>query len=362
MTTIGDIYKFIDGIAPFSLAEHWDNSGLIIGDMGDKADRIMLALDVSDSVIDEATKLGVNLIITHHPVIFSAMKNISSTGLVHKLIRSNIGVISAHTNLDIAGGGVNDCLSDILEIHDTKPLMITERKNRLIIMVMIPTNYEKHVCSAMFAAGAGMFENYSSCCFTVSGTGQFMPESGANPMVGTIGNTGYTSESQVTMVCTEDTIKNVVSAILKSHPYEKPAYHIFEDRSDTVSKGYGRIGTLKNEVEFSEFSETIKKKLSCDRIRYYDSGNMIKKVAVCGGSGGDMLYEAYKNDCDILITGDVKHNIFNEAAQYGITVVDAGHYNTEYPIIPRLAGMLASEFTKLKFIVATSESCPVNFK
>ncbi len=362
MATIGDIYDYIDKIAPFSLADSWDNSGLLIGDRSAKVQNVVVALDAGIDVVNEATKSRADLIVTHHPVIFKALKNISGSGIAHRLIRGGVGVISAHTNLDIADGGINDVLAERFGLFGTKPLTVTQRENRFVITVMVPFESSEKLKSAMFNAGAGDFENYSECAFTVRGSGQFLPMNGANPAVGIVGIPEHITENQITMVCSEDKIKDVISALRMVHPYECPAFHVFRDISDSIQRGYGRIGNLDKSMSFCEFSDMVKKELACDRIRCYDSGREIKKVAVCGGSGGDMLKDAYNSGCDVLVTGDVQHHIYLEAQLYGISLIDAGHYNTEYVVIPKLADMLSTKFVDVKFSTANSECSPLNFK
>ena len=329
MFTVGDYYDTLNQIAPFRLAESWDNVGLLVGSRDNKVTKTLIALDVTSKVIDEAIDIEANLIITHHPVIFSPITSISSDSIVYKLIQNGISVISAHTNLDIAKGGVNDSLSLKLNLTKSRNLEITEKKPFYKVIVFVPTNSREAVYSAMIEAGAGKYENYSGAAFIAEGIGRFIPEYGSNPTIGNVGNLENVKESRLEMIVSPDNLDNVLEAIKASHPYEDPGFDIMKTYAICKVESLGRIGELKSPMSCVEFATFVAKSLNATGIRYNETGKQIKTVAVCGGSGGDFIYTALSKGADALVTGEIKHHLLLEAVEKDICIVNAGHFATE---------------------------------
>ena len=353
MTKISDVYNIINRIAPFSLQENWDNSGLILGDMNKSIEKVVIALDITKEIITEAVNIKAELIVTHHPIIFNAVKRIEYDSLIAQLIKNDIAVISAHTNLDIANGGVNDILCNLLELNDfDQPLEITKREPYYHLSVYTPVTHIEEVYKAMKDAGAGELDNYSGCAFYCEGTGTFIPLEGSDAFIGEIGKREYVNEARIEMILPKSKSNAVLTAMQKAHPYETPAYNLVENLGILEDFGIGRIGMLEKELSCDTFAKVIKDKLDCKVVRYNDCEKAIKRVAVCSGSGGSLYKQAFKAGADALVTGDVKHDIFLDAAALGITIFDAGHFATENIVLDYLQKELSASLKNVDVIVA----------
>ena len=357
-----DIYTVINDIAPFDLAESWDNVGILVGGREDAVRKILVALDCTDNVIEEAKKIGANLIITHHPIIFDPIKKIDSNSLIYKLISNKIAVISAHTNLDAACGGVNDVLAAKLELEKIEGMGPMIKRPFHKIVVFVPNNSVDKICEAMYASGAGDYGKYKDCTFSSQGIGTFTPQKGAKPTVGKIGKNIYLEEVRIEMICNPNATENVLSAMMKAHPYELPAYDVFENHSVKIvdSIGIGRVGNLKKPMIASEFAKFVKEKLGCKSISFVDTEDKeIKRIGVCGGSGGGMLEKAQSMGADAFVTGDIRHDTWLWAKDRGMCLVDGGHYYTEKLVIKPLINELKAQFPKLEIKESETEKPPV---
>ncbi|MDF2566746.1 MAG: hypothetical protein K0R90_202 [Oscillospiraceae bacterium] len=361
MTTVRDVYSYINEIAPLRLAEKWDNCGLIVGDMDRQVRNCMVVLDVTQAVIDEACENAVDLIISHHPIIFEAQKQILSQSLVYKLIQNGISVISAHTNLDIAQGGINDVLAERLGLKKTKVLEVTDCTYDYKIITFAPKEYEQKVKDAMSLAGAGKLENYSSCAFVSRGEGSFLPMEGSNAFIGQVGEIETVEESRIEMICPWQSLSSVLNAMLKAHPYEQPAFDVFENHAIKREDGIGRVGELEKEQSPEQFASFVKNVLGCERVRFSKGKDTVKKVAICSGAGSSVFKHAVSMEADAFVSGDIKHDVMVDAKKFGITVIDAGHFETENIIIEVLEEHLSQKFNNFTIIKSKQNSCPYEF-
>lgn len=348
--TVNDILKAVDNIAPFRLTMDFDNTGLLVGDPQAEVSGVVLALDCTDEVVDEAICQGANLIITHHPVIFHGIKQVRSDSVVWKLIRNNISVISAHTNLDIAQGGVNDCLAQKLGLSSLRGLTVTSSKAYDKVVAFVPETHYEAVHKAMTEAGAGTDGNYAGCAFFTHGQGTFLPLEGANPYLGTIGQYEKVPEVRIEMFCEKSKTTAVVAAMKAAHPYEVPAYDIFEDSGIVSRETLGRVGELSQTLSASELAKQVKTALD-SAVRYTDGAKAIHTVAVCGGAGDSELESAIACGADALVTGEAAHHIFIEAAHRGITLIEAGHFHTEAVVLDSVKDRLSEQFLDIRFSV-----------
>lgn len=351
MIQVKDIYNFIDNFAPFSSAMDFDNCGLLVGDMNAYIKNVLVSLDITNEVINEANNLEANLIISHHPVIFNKLKNIFSGSTVHNLIKSDISAICAHTNLDMAEDtGVNTCLAKALNIKNVKTLSTYKSENYNKIVVFAPENNVKDIIDSMSSAGAGILGNYSECSFTSFGNGTFRPNKNSNPYIGELGKYEKVKECRVEMICSKSKTKNVIDSMLKVHPYEMPAYDIFETSAVKSENALGLIGEIDNELSANEFAYYVKSKLNCNGLRYFNYNNSIKKVALCSGAGGDLIHKAINHGADAFVTGEIKHHEILFAEEHNITIIDAGHFKTEDIVIQPLIDKLKGNFKYINFI------------
>lgn len=354
--TVQNILDYIDTIAPFERSEQWDNSGLLIGDPGQNVTTILLALDVTEEVIFEAEKKGAQLIISHHPIIFQPIKRLMKNSLPALCIQKNLSVLCAHTNLDAAQDGVNDALAGILELTDISPFTVEAVSNRFVLTVYTNKDNTDQVRAAAFEAGAGILGLYEKCSFTVSGEGTFMPVPGAHPHFGQINREERTSENGITFFCDKKDLNRVLQSIRNAHAYEEPVIHVGQDYTQ-ISPGMGRYGFLKSKMTAHEFSCFVKEKLNCGCIRFSHE-TMIGKVGVCGGAGEDLLLTAKKLGCDAFLTGQVKHSTFLEARKAGITILEAGHYETEFVVLKPLRKLIESNFENIEIKISETETAP----
>lgn len=357
MITIGMIYRYLDTIAPFRRAMSWDNSGLLVGSQEDPAGKVLLALDATLPVVEEAAKMGAGLIVSHHPVIFHPLKAVGRNHPVYQAIRHGIGIISAHTNLDVAEGGVNDALAELLCLQERKPFALESQENYQKMVVFVPKEAAQAVTQAMGDAGAGQLGAYSHCSFSSAGTGAFLPLEGANPYLGQVGKLEEAEEIRVEMIVPPGKTSAVVKAMKQAHPYEVPAYDLLETQAVQEKVSLGRTGLLPAPLAPQEFARFVRERLG-GGVRMVEGNRPVQKVAVCGGSGGDLVSLAVSMGMDALVTGDVKHDQLLSAQAAGLTLIDGGHYATEAPVLPVLRQKLQENFPQGEFFISQTETHP----
>lgn len=359
------IINFLEQCAPARLAEEWDNVGLQLGDRAQEIKTILVALDLEPQVVQEAAALGANLIITHHPVIFKPLKNIRADfplgRMILDVIKNDISVYCAHTNLDSAREGVNQVLAELIGLKDIKVLNPDKFENLFKLVFFVPETHLDSVRTAVTGAGAGWIGNYSDCTFSVGGTGTFKATQGCNPFIGEVGTLEKTPEIRLETIAAEKQISKVIRAALQAHPYEEVAYDVYPLANRVNQLGLGRIGELPAPVTLLSFMDIVKKALGINTLKY--SGNsqaLVQKVAVCGGSGASLIHKSEFSGADVLLTGDVKYHEAQEASALGLNLVDAGHYATEYPAVVRLAELLSRQFSNEGIVVHSSKvNCDV---
>jgi dinuclear metal center YbgI/SA1388 family protein len=364
------ILSIIEDIAPRRWAEEWDNVGLLIGSMDQDINRVMVTLDINEKVVEEAVEAGVDLIVSHHPIILKPISNIrwdmSQGRMIHSLIKHGICVYACHTNLDVAPGGVNDQLVKILGLEKVEMLEENVQEPYIKLAVNVPKGHVGSVTEAMVKAGAGCIGNYSHCTFLINGIGTFKPLEGANPYIGRHDTIERVEEVKIETILKERSVSRVIKAMIKAHPYEEPAYDLFllQNRGDVY--GLGRIGYLDKPVKLIEFVKNLKKILKADNISVAGNADaMINKIALCGGSGASLVSKALFKGADALITGDVKYHEAQYALENGLILIDAGHYYTEAPIVDVLLEHLKQELEQMKIYdvqVIKSSICTNPFK
>jgi len=359
--TAGDYRDAINSFAPFSLAQSWDNVGLLIGSPGMDVTRALIALDATREVLNEAACDGVDLLITHHPIIFEGIKSIPAHSPVYHAILCNMAVICAHTNLDIATGGVNDVLADSFGLREAAPLETTSSTAYRKVVVFVPADSAEAVYAAMTQAGAGTQGGYTGAAFFSEGQGRFVPQQGANPTIGKVGNLEKVSEKRIEMLVAPGLLPAVLAAMKKAHPYEEPAFDIIETHSHSERFGLGRIGKLPTPLSPEQLAALVRERLGCPPVKYTPGRTPIERVAVCGGSGGDLLERAWELGAQALVTGDVRHHQLLEAREIGITLIDAGHYATEAVVLTTLLEKLKAALPGADIRIAESCTEPAAF-
>ncbi|OEF96208.1 Nif3-like dinuclear metal center hexameric protein [Desulfuribacillus alkaliarsenatis] len=348
-------------LAPPNLAMEKDPIGLQIGTWSRNVTKILVTLDVNEKVVDEAIALGAEMIYCHHAPLFKPLNQInldSPTGrMIEKLIKHNISVYVAHTNLDIVNGGVNDALAEALELENLQVLYPTNHDSLKKLAVFVPVDYKDKVLNALSNAGAGWIGNYSHCSFQLQGNGTFMPREGTIPYIGEQNVIEEVEEIRIETIFQASIQKTVIEAMIDAHPYEEVAYDIYPLDNKGQKYGLGRTGYYKEPLTVEEFIEKVKQTLSITHLKIVPSKiEKIEKVAVCGGSGSKFIFNAYKEKVDAYITGDVSYHEGQWAVDNGVMVIDAGHHQTEHLVIAKVTKYLEDEIKQLNLNIQTIAS------
>lgn len=350
MVTMKDIATAIENQAPLQLQESWDNCGLQVGSMSSPVKRVLTALDVTPEVVLEAIDRHVDTIVTHHPMIFKGIKSINMDTMQGKMIKDlvchAINVYSAHTNLDVTAGGLNDEVATRLGLQHVQGLEETSRDVAYKVAVYVPTTHSEQLRQAMGDAGAGHIGAYSHCSFSCPGEGRFLPLEGTNPFIGHAGTIETVQEERVETVVPKRLLGRVLAAMEKVHPYEEIAYDVVALENAYDAHYIGRIGNLPQTVSIENFKELLQSVFPHSQLRWGGAKqSFIQRIGLCTGSGAEFIKVAAKQKADVYITGDVKYHDMQLAKELGITVVDAGHYGTEYMSQTLLKRMIESTFT-----------------
>lgn len=328
-----NIAKIIEDWAPKSIAWEKDNVGLQVGSLQREVTNILLCLDVNENVVNEAIKLKCNLIISHHPLLFKPLKKIDvnkdrHSKIVEKLIKKDITVFSAHTNLDFTKDGVSFQLAKKLRLKNQK-FLLNISSNQVKISVFVPVKFADKVANAMHESGAGIIGEYSNCSFRTIGIGTFKGSEKSNPKVGLKNKLETVEEIKIEVLANSFDTDKIIAAMKKAHPYEEVAYDVYVLANKDINHGMGVIGNLEKELSDKQFLNLVSKSLKIKNFRFARGSKIkINKVAVCGGSGSDLLDTAIKSGADAFVTADVKYHTFQDAEKK-ILLIDAGHYETE---------------------------------
>ncbi|MDB0441580.1 Nif3-like dinuclear metal center hexameric protein [Clostridioides difficile] len=349
---------------PLSLAEDWDNVGLIVGDFDMDVKKVLVSLEANENVINEAISQNIDLIITHHPFIFGKINKINSADLkgrlIQKLIKNDIALYSMHTNFDIAFDGLNDYFMEIMEFNNSKVLDVTESETLYKLAVYVPCNYSESLRNALSSSGAGHIGNYSNCTFSIEGEGQFKPLEGSNPFLGSINDIESVNEIKIETVVPQKHLGGVISSMIDAHPYEEVAYDLYKLENKGKTFGLGRISKLDKSTTLESLSNKIKEKLNMKHIRVVGNLNTdITKIAVVTGAGSEFVKKAKRQGADVLITGDVKYHEAQDALDMGMCIVDCGHFDTE-DIFKHVMKRFLDEFEEIEVIKSNIYLNPFN--
>jgi len=359
---IAEILNFLDELAPLSYQENYDNAGLIVGNADDDFSKGLICFDVNERVVNEALSLGCNLIISHHPFLFHPLKKITNQSLVEKIlvtaIKNDLALYAVHTNIDNVINGVNNCFSNKLLLEHTH---ILQPKKQLLkkIVCFVPIDYADKVRTALFDAGCGNIGKYDCCSYTMDGIGTFRAEQQTNPFIGEIGKLHLENESRIETVFPAYKENQIVSALIKSHPYEEVAYDIYNLENTHKQVGSGMIGLLPFAMNEAEFLSYVKEKMNLSLIQHSKlSERKIKKVALCGGSGSFLIPDAISQQADVFITGEIHYHDFL-TYENTILLASIGHYESENEIKHYLYEKLIEKFTT--FAVSKAETNPIGY-
>ncbi len=329
---IKELVQIIETEAPLALQESYDNAGLILGQEDSEISGVLICIDVTEKVIDEAIAGNFNLIVSHHPLIFSGLKKITGQNEVQKCvakaIKNDIAIYAAHTNLDNVAHGVSGKMAEKIGLINTK-ILIPASNALLKLVVYVPRLHIFSIREALFEAGAGEIGNYDSCSFSSEGLGTFRANENAKPFIGNIGELHTETELRLELILPAHLKHKVIEALLLSHPYEEPAYDIIALENQWNKVGMGIIGELVEPEDEFDFLNRIKLIFNAGAIRHTQLLNKkITKVALCGGSGSSLLGAALSKQADVYISGDFKYHEFFDA-ENKILIADIGHFESE---------------------------------
>lgn len=363
-----EIIKYLEEWAPKGIAWDKDNVGLQVGDPKIKIKNVLISLDLNEEVINSAVKENCNLIITHHPILYYPLKNLDfsknlKARMIEKLIKNNITLYSAHTNLDFTKHGVSYQLAKRLSLKNIRFLKNLS-ENQFKLCVFVPESHVNKVAEAIHQSGGGLIGEYSHCSFRTSGTGTFRGSNESNPAIGKKGVVEFVEEVKLEVLVNKWNLNPVINAMKKVHPYEEVAYDIYSLKNDNANYGMGAIGELKDAMDTNDFLVFVSSKLKTSTLRYtYGKKKKIKSVAVCGGSCGELVEEVIKQNADAFVTADLKYHTFQDAERK-ILLIDAGHYETEAPILDEIKRRLESlliENKKIKVLKFKGSTNPIVF-
>jgi dinuclear metal center YbgI/SA1388 family protein len=361
---ISEVIQHLESIAPLSYQESYDNSGLITGDPQEHVRGVLVTLDCTEPVVEEAIASGCNLIVAHHPIVFKGLKRLTGANYVErvviKAIRAQVAIYAIHTNLDNVHTGVNRKICDLLGLQNLR--ILQPRRDTLSKLVtFIPPNHSDVVLNALFGAGAGQIGNYNDCGFTSRGTGTFTPNAQANPAVGHSGVREQVDEVRAEVIFPTHLQDQVMRALFKAHPYEEVAHYITAVSNENQEVGSGMVGDLPSPVEPMEFLRGLKDMLGVQVIRATQIiEKPISRVAVCGGAGSFLLKKAIQSGAQVFISADFKYHDFFDA-DGRIIVADIGHYESEVHTKQLLVDVLIKKFPTFAINFSKTVTNPISY-
>lgn len=359
-----ELLAAIEEMAPFSLQEDYDNSGLQIGSSGQEVTGCIICLDINEQVVEEAARHGSNLIISHHPLIFKGIKRIAdktaTERIIKKALKEDLAICSVHTNLDNAWNGVNRILGEKLGLTG---LSVLRKPSGMLkkLATYCPAAHAGRVRQALFDAGAGHIGGYDQCSFNLTGQGTFRGGEATNPFVGEKGHLHFEEEVRIETIFPAYRKESVVEALLSAHPYEEVAYDIYSLENEYDRAGAGMIGHLPEPTDEKVFLAQVKDILKIPVIRHSPLlGKPLRRVAICGGSGSFLIQDAIRMQADIFLTADIKYHQFFEA-DGKIVIADAGHFETEQFTCGLIAAYLKKKFPTFAIRISETLANPVNY-
>jgi len=349
---VRDVMAAIEQLAPAELAYDWDKAGLAIGDPDAVVSRVFVALSVTPETLQKARKVDAQMIVAHHPPIWSPLTALRTddpnTKLCLDIAKAEIAVFSAHTNLDVVPGGVNHVLARRLDLQRIAPLIPVAHARQVKLVTFVPEADLAAVREAVCGAGAGVIGEYTHCSFSTPGTGTFWPGDAANPHLGKKDRLNQEPEHRFETLVSEARLGAVIEALMKAHPYEEVAYDVVPLDNNDPSISLGLRGEIERPITLRTFAARTREALGVSHVRYNgDPRRKVHRVGVLGGAGGGSV-EELPQDIDVFVTGDVKYHDALTAEMKGLAVIDAGHHGTEKWIVPELSAYLKRTLKDLK--------------
>tara|TARA_B100001250_G_scaffold83417_1_gene68810 strand:- start:6951 stop:8045 length:1095 start_codon:yes stop_codon:yes gene_type:complete len=361
---IKEITNYLEVFAPISFQENYDNCGLIVGDGNSIVKGVLIALDCTEDIVDEAIAEGCNLIVAHHPIVFHGLKKLNGSNYIQrtviKAIKNDIAIYAIHTNLDNVSNGVSAKIAEKLGVVETKTL--APKKGFLKqLSVYCPKSHADELRNGLFNVGAGDIGNYDECSFTSIGEGTFRANESCNPYLGEVGERQMLEEEKIEVIFPKNREKEILSIMKSIHPYEEVAYQVYMLDNVYDHVGPGIIGQLPEEMDIHIFLEMLKINMQTDCVRHSKLvKDQIKKVAICGGSGSFLLANARRENADIFITSDLKYHDFFDA-EADLIIADIGHYESEQFTKELIYDLLTKKITKFAIRLSKVNTNPIKY-
>ena len=360
--TIKDIACKLEEWAPLAYQESYDNCGLLVGDQNQEVSSVLITLDATEGVLDEAIKTGCNLIIAHHPLIFGCITKVTPDHWVGrciaKAIKHDICIYAIHTNLDNVISGVNWKIAEKLGLQDIE-ILLPKTDSLTKLVTFVPTKDVNKLTEALYTAGAGFVGNYDKCNFQVEGIGNFRPLENSNPTIGSQGKEESVKETRLEILVPSHLQSSIIHALKESHPYEEVAYYLTPLNNGNQEVGSGIVGNLPEAVDSLIFLKELKSNMNLQLIRNtLPVKKKVQRIAVCGGSGSFLLTLAIKQQADVFVTADFKYHDFFEADNK-LMIADIGHYESEVFTKELIYDYLSQKFANIAFRLSEVVTNPI---
>ena len=362
---VSEVISHLQSLAPLAYQESYDNAGLITGNPSWPVKGILVTLDCTEAVVDEAIQNSCNLIVAHHPILFKPIKKITGSNYfertIIKAIKNDIAIYAIHTNLDNVQQGVNKMIADKLGLINTKILQ-PKKETLLKLVTFTPKEQTQEILRALHEAGAGQIGEYKNCSFTVPGIGSFTPSAKAKPFLGKSGGDAeMVEENRIEVILPQHLEGKILSALKRSHPYEEVAYYLTELVNENQEVGAGMVGDLPSEIDAINFLKHIKSTMLAGVIKHTAiCHEKIKRVAVCGGSGSFLVGAAQKSGAQIFISADFKYHEFFDA-DGKIVIADIGHFESEQYTKDLLVNVLREKFVTFAVLFSKTVTNPISY-
>ena len=369
--TLQDIVNLLESRYPSAWAVTGDRFGLEVGHPAQLVEAILVALEVTEAVVAEASHRGAQLLLTHHPLLYRPLEDVREDRpggrLLAALLRARLAMVSCHTNLDIAPAGLNDYLARKLELTGVEVLTPTTRDPWYKLAVFVPTGYEDRVRQALGDAGLGVIGRYSHCSFAAPGQGTYRPLPGAQPFRGEGGQLSRAEESRLEILAPESLLPLALTRLKEAHPYEEVAYDLYPVRHPGTPLGLGRIGAWPEPRSFSQVIVALKEIFGVETVQVWGRPPQeVQRLALCSGSGGDLLADALSQGAHIFLTGEVRHHQVPPGGPEGFAVVAVGHFASEAvfmePWVRQLRELFQEAGLGLEVMVAATQSAPCCYR
>ena len=369
-TRLREILERLESRYPSAWALSGDRGGLEVGHPESPVKKILVALEATPEVVAEAQKRGVQLLLTHHPLLYQPLQEIREDQpagqVLAAVIRGGLALVSCHTNLDVAPGGLNDYLAQILGLTEVEVLAETARDSWCKLAVMVPVGYEERLLKTLGDAGLGVIGRYSHCSFAVRGQGSYRPLKGARPFRGEVAKLFRAEEVRLEVLVPESRLTAAVALVKEAHPYEEPAYDLYPLKNPGAALGLGRLGRWPKLKPFPKVVSLVKKLFGVKTVKVWGQlAEQVERVAVCGGSGGDLMGQARGKGAQVYITGEVRHHQVPAGGDKDFAILEVGHFASEVVFMEPWAAQLQRLFSEaglaVQVEVALKQSSPFDY-